>query len=52
MIRALSPLGWKFTFLLDGLKSRSAKLQIIELARYLFPSYLPYSSCTLSPWVG
>lgn len=40
MIRALSPLGWKFTFLLDGLESRSAKLQIIELARYLF-SELP-----------
>lgn len=25
MIRALSPLGWKFTFLLDGLESRFCK---------------------------
>lgn len=51
MIRALFSSRLEITFLLDGLESRSAKLQIIELARYLFPSYLPYSSCTLSPWV-
>lgn len=52
MIRALFSSRLEITFLLDGLESRSAKLQIIELARYHFPRHLPYSSCTLSPWVG
>lgn len=52
MVRALFSSRLEITFLLDGLESHSAKLQIIELARYLFPSYLPYSFCTLSLWVG
>lgn len=36
MIRALFSSRLEITFLLDGLESRSAKLQIIELARYPF----------------
>lgn len=51
MVRALFSSRLEITFLLDGLESRSAKLQIIELAHYFFSSYLPYS-CTLSLWVG
>lgn len=39
-IRALFSSRLEITFLLDGLESRSAKLQIIELALYLF-SELP-----------
>lgn len=40
MVRALFSSRLEITFLLNGLESRSAKLQIIELARYLF-SELP-----------
>lgn len=40
MVRALFSSRLEITLLLDGLESRSAKLQIIELARYLF-SELP-----------
>lgn len=40
MVRALFSSRLEITFLLDGLESRSTKLQIIELARYLF-SELP-----------
>lgn len=40
MVRALFSFRLEITFLLDGLESRSAKLQITELARYFF-SELP-----------
>lgn len=36
MVRALFSSRLEITLLLDGLESRSTKLQIIELARYLF----------------
>lgn len=40
MVRAFLSSRLEITFLLNGLESRSTKLQIMELARYLF-SELP-----------